>query len=696
MFVWMAGCGSSQPTPTPATAPAASRGPAGTRAAPAPTHATPEIGAWGFDIAGMDPQVAPGADFYRYANGRWLASTQIPADKPIYAVLIALVDRSNERTREIVETATGAPGSDGERIGAYYRTFLDEAAIEVRGIAPVQPELDRIARIRDPAGVVLQFAAAARQLGNSPFSIAVSQDEREPERTIAHLAQSGLGLPDRDMYDAKNQQFAELRQAYRRYLTAMFALIGMAPRDADRRAAAVYALEDKIAQTHWNRVQNRDPQKTYNKRTIAELGALAPGIDWKPWLHAVGLAGQPAVVVTQPSAIAALSQLVKREPLAAWKDYLTIRALTDAAPDLPRKFVDAHFEVFGKALSGASQLEERWKRGVDEVTQAMGDAIGKIYVARHFSPQTKARADALVQNLLTAMGQRIDGLTWMSPETKAMARAKLAAYRTKIGYPGKWRDDAALAITAGDAVGNAARSKAFEYDRQLARLGQPVDRDEWSIPPMTVDAFYNPTRNEIVFPAAIFQPPFFDAGADDAVNYGGIGAVIGHEISHGFDDEGSQYDATGALRNWWTPGDADKLKAATARLVAQYSAYCPVPPAGGKPAQCVNGELTLGENIADLAGLTIAYGAYQLSLAGKPAPVVDGFTGAQRFFLGWAQIWRGVYRDQFLATVLALDSHSPLGLRASTVRNLDAWYDAFKPRQGDALYLRPDQRVRIW
>jgi putative endopeptidase len=498
------------------------------------------------------------------------------------------------------------------------------------------------------------------------------------------------------MYDAKNQQFAELREAYRRYIATMFTLIGVAPRDADRRAAQVYALEDKIAQTHWNRVQNRDPQKTYNKLTIAELAALAPGIDWKPWLEAVGLASQRAIVVTQPSAIAALSQLVKRQPLAVWKDYLMLRALTEAAPDLPRKFVDAHFEVFGKALSGAPQLEERWKRGVAEATQSIGEAIGKIYVARYFSPATKARADALVQNLLTAMAQRLDGLTWMSPETKALARAKLATYRPKIGHPDKWRDYAALTITAGDAAGNAARSMAFEYDRQLAELGRPVDRDEWSIAPMTVDAFYNPTRNEIVFPAAILQPPFFDAAADDAVNYGGIGAVIGHEISHGFDDEGSQYDATGALSNWWTPADADKLKAATARLVAQYGAYCPVPAAGDKPAQCVNGELTLGENIADLAGLTIAYTAYQLSLAGKPAPVRDGFTGAQRFFLGWAQIWRGLYRDQLLATVLALDVHSPLGLRASTVRNLDAWYDAFSPRPSDALYLPPDQRVRIW
>jgi putative endopeptidase len=682
MFVLVAGCGSGKPAATPPSA-----------AAP---QGRPQIGAWGFDTAGMDRSVAPGADFYRYASGRWLATTQIPADKPLYAMFLQLADLSEERTRQILEAASGAPGSDAQRIGDYYRAFMDEAAIEAAGIAPIQRELDAIARIKDRAGVVLAFAAASRQMSKNPFYTAVTQDDRDPETHIAILAQSGLGLPDRDMYDGGAAQFAAVRDGYRTYIAAMFALVGVAPADAERRAAAVYALEEKIAQTHWTRVQNRDPQRTYNKLTIAELATLASGIDWKPWLAAVGLAGQARINVLQPPAIAAISQLVKTEPLAVWKDYLVLRLVSDAAPYLPKRFVDTQFEMFGKTLSGAEQLQARWKRGVSDTTDALGEAIGQIYVARYFTPETKARADALVRNLLAAMSQRLDGLAWMSAETKARAKAKLATYRTKIGYPERWRDYSALTIQPGDPVGNAERAAEFEYNRQLARLGKPVDRDEWSVPPMTVDAYYSATRNEIVFPAAILQPPFFDPSADDAVNYGGIGTVIGHEISHGFDDEGSQYDAAGKLENWWTKDDADKFKAATAKLVAQYSAYCPIPASGGKPAQCVKGELTLGENIADLAGVTIAYNAYKLSLGGKTPPVLDGFTGDQRFFLGFAQIWRGLYRDQNLSTRLVVDPHSPVMLRAITVRNLDAWYDAFKPRPGDALYLPPDQRVRIW
>jgi putative endopeptidase len=691
----LAGCGSTTPAAQPPGAPAG-RIEAPAPAAPPVSRGAPQIGAWGFDVEGMDRSVAPGADFYRYASGRWLATAQIPADKPLYMMAIQLADLSDERTRQIVESARGATGSDAQRIGDYYRTFMDEAAIEAKGIAPIRHELDDIARIKDRTGLVLAFAAASRRQRNNPFYTGVAQDDREPETHIAFLAQSGLGLPDRGVYDAGAAQFAAVRDGYRRYIAAMFALLGATPQDADRRAAAVYALEEKIAATHWTRVQSRDHQKTYNRMTIAELAALAPGIDWKPWLAAVGLAGQARINVRQPPAIAAISQLVRTEPIAAWKDYLTLRLVSDAATYLPKRFVDARFEMFGKTLAGAQQIEARWKRGVSDVTDALGEAIGQAYVARYFTPETKARADALVRNLLAAMGQRLDGLTWMSAETRARARAKLATYRAKIGYPDRWRDYAALTITAGDAVGNAERAAEFEYNRQLAKLGKPVDRDEWSVPPMTVDAFYSATRNEIVFPAAILQPPFFDPSADDAVNYGGIGAVIGHEISHGFDDQGSKYDATGKLENWWTQDDTDKFKAATARLVAQYSAYCPVPADDDKPAQCVQGELTLGENIADLAGLTIAYDAYQLSLGDRPAPVLDGFTGPQRFFLGWAQVWRGLYRDQLLATLLVIDPHSPITLRTGTVRNLDTWYDAFQPRPGDALYLAPEQRVRIW
>jgi putative endopeptidase len=429
---------------------------------------------------------------------------------------------------------------------------------------------------------------------------------------------------------------------------------------------------------------------------MADLQKLAPSVDWKPWLKAVGYEKETAINVNQPTAITGIAKLVKSESLATWKDYMTLHLLTESAPFLPKKFVDTRFEFYGKTLSGTPQLKDRWKRGVDLVTGSMGEAVGKLYVEKWFTPETKAAADKLVHNLLVSMGQRLDNLTWMSAETKAKAKAKLATYNPKIGYPKKWRDYSALEIKAGDPVGNAERASAFEYERNLHKLGQPVDRDEWGMTPMTVNAYYNPALNEIVFPAAILQAPFFDPNADDAVNYGGIGTVIGHEISHGFDDQGSQYDEKGALKNWWTKEDNDKFKAATKVLVDQYSAYCPFPAQGDKAAQCVKGELTLGENIADVAGITIAYAAYKLSLNGKQAPVLEGFTGDQRFFLGFAQVWRRSYRDQELATRLVTDPHSPSEFRTATVRNIDQWYEAFGAKSGETLYLAPDKRVRIW
>ncbi len=696
----IAGCGSSTPaTTTPTTEPppvvaqttvAASS----TQSPTTPAKPRPEIGTWGFDSKGMDKTVAPGTNFYQYANGGWLKTTAIPNDKSNYGMFIALADRSDDRTKEIILGASGPDGSDGQKIADFYKSFMDEAAIEANGIKPIQARLDEINKIKDVNGVVLAFAASARTQITNPFTTIVTQDEREPEMYIANISQGGLGLPDRDMYDAKTKQFAPLRDGYKKYIGAMFTLIGI--KDAEKRAAAVYALEEKIAATHWTRVQNRDPQKTYNKLTIAELQKTAPGIDWKPWLKAVGLEGQPAVNVNQPTAVAATSKLVKSQPVAVWKDYLTIRLLTETAPLLPKQFVDTHFEMFGKTLSGTPQNKDRWKRGVERVTGAVGEAVGKIYVAKHFTPETKASADQLVHNLLISMGQRLDALTWMSPETKAKAKEKLATYNPKIGYPKKWRDYSTLKVVAGDVVGNEERASQFEYNRQLAKLGKPVDRDEWGMLPMTVNAYYNPVLNEIVFPAAILQPPFFDPNADDAVNYGGIGAVIGHEISHGFDDQGAQYDAKGALKNWWSKEDTDKFKTATAMLVAQYNAYCPFPAAGDKPAQCVKGELTLGENIADLAGITVAYNAYKLALNGKPAPTIDGLSGDQRFFLGWAQVWRRLYRDPELMNRLVTDPHSPSEFRASVVRNLDSWYDAYAAKDGEALFLAPDKRVKIW
>jgi putative endopeptidase len=661
---------------------------------PAASAARPEIGDWGFDLAGMDRTVRPGAAFYHYASGRWLASTPIPEDRATYSVRTMLADRSAERSRDIIETASGPPGSDGQRIGDYYRTYLDEAAIEAAGIAPVQPELDRIAAIRDRRGLMLQLAASVRRLETAPFRVYVATDDHAPGRYIAILFQGGLGLPRREMYDAGAPQFAPLRDAYRKYIAAMFALIGWA--DADRRAAAVYALEDRIARAHWTSLQNRDVQKTYNPTTPAGMAKLAPGVDWNPWLAAVGLEQQASINVMQPSALAALARLVASEPVAVWRDYLALRLLTASAPYLPRRFVDAHFELFGKALSGKQQPTERRRRAIDDVTEAMGWAIARIYVARYFTPGTRAAAEALVDQLRRAFDRRLDALRWMTEKTRAEAKAKLAAWGVELGAPSAWRDYASLTIVPGDAVGNARRTGEFEYARLLTQLGTKAAAEDWPefLTPMSIDAYAG--SRTLMFAAALFQPPFFDPAADPAVNYGGIGAYIGHEFSHLFDDRGSQADATGAVRNWWTPEDARQFKAATEKLVAQYSAYCPIPARDGKPAQCVNGALTLSENIADLVGVTVAHDAYQQSLAGRAAPVLDGLTGEQRFFLGWAQIWRTRLREQRLAANLVEDFHSPPEYRVATVRNLDAWYDVFSPSATDALYLPPDQRVRIW
>jgi putative endopeptidase len=642
----------------------------------------------------MDTSVKPGDSFYNFANGTWAKNTPIPADKSNYGMFSVLSDKSDERTKEIILGAKGEAGSEERKIADYYAAFMNEDAIEKAGITPLKPSLDAIAKIKTQKDLVLAFADNARHMRGSPISTGIGQDDKDPEHYIANIGQGGLGLPDRDMYDAKNKQFDAQRTGYKKWLETALAWSGA--KDAAKRAAAVYALEEKLAKTHWTRVENRDPVKTYNKMTVAQIEKLAPGFDWKTWLDGTGLGKETAFNVNQPTAITAAAKLIKSEPIAVWKDYLTVQTFRHEAAYLSKQYVDGWFEMFGKTLSGTPQIKDRWKRGVDEVTGAMGEAVGKIYVGKYFTPETKKHADELVHNLLVAMGQRLDALEWMSPETKAKAKAKLATYNPKIGYPKKWRDYSKLEVTPGNVIANDESAAAFEYNRRLAHLGQPVDRDEWGMTPMTVNAYYNPGMNEIVFPAAILQPPFFDPNADDAVNYGGIGAVIGHEISHGFDDQGSQYDEKGALNNWWTKADLDKFKTATGKLVKQYDAYCPFPAEGGKPAQCVKGELTLGENIADLAGLTVAYEAYKISLKGKPAPTIDGTSGDQRFFLGWGQIWRRSYRDAELANRLVTDPHSPSEFRAAVVRNLDVWYDAFKPTDKQKLFVAPDARVRIW
>jgi putative endopeptidase len=685
----LAACASNVPMDT-AKAPAA---------APAPVaeKAKPELGTWGFDTAGMNTSVKPGDSFYQYASGTWAKNTPIPADKSNYGMFTALADRSDTRTRAIIEEAAasgGAPGSEAQKVGDYYRSFMDEAAIEAAGMAPLAPHLAAVNALKSKSDLTAHFAKLATEAMSVPFVSYVYIDEKKPDTHIGIMSQGGLGLPDKDMYDASKKQFEPIRAGYKKYIADMFTLAKFA--DAEKRAADVYALEEKLAAAHWSRLENRDPVKTYNKISPADLAKLAPGIDWKTYLTTLGLGEQTAINVNQPTAFTKMAKLVNSESLDTWKDYTRLRLLNEAAPFLSKAFVDTNFAFYGKTLSGTPQIKDRWKRGTDGVGSFLGEAVGRLYVEKHFTADTKAKSDQLVQNLLTAMGQRLDGLTWMGAETKAKAKQKLATYNPKIGYPNKWRDYSALDIKAGDPLGNAVRASAFEYQRYLKKLGQPVDREEWGMTPQTVNAYYNPVLNEIVFPAAILQPPFFDPNADDAVNYGGIGAVIGHEISHGFDDQGSQYAANGALENWWTKEDAAKFKAATDMLGAQYDAYCPFPASEGKPAQCVKGALTMGENIADLAGLTIAHQAYKISLKGKEAPVIDGLTGDQRFFLGWAQVWRRNYRDKELQNRLVTDVHSPSEYRASVVRNLDSWYAAYKPQAGETLYLAPEQRVKIW
>ncbi|HEX4738697.1 MAG TPA: M13-type metalloendopeptidase [Allosphingosinicella sp.] len=656
----------------------------------AATAGKPTFGTWGFDIAGMDRSVNPGDNFYDYANGTWSKNTQIPADKPIWGGFVVLDELSTQRTRDVIETAAKAnapAGSVERKVGDFYASFMDEPGIEAKGVTPVKPYLDQIAAIQNTSDLAKTFGALGQYGIGAPVDIGVLPDLKENTHYSAYLSQGGLGLPDRDYYtDLTNPKFAEARAAYKNYVGTLFRLAGYSEPEA--RAQRILDLETKIAQTHWTRIQNRQIDKIYNPMSRAELATKLPGFDWNAYLEAAGVGGQQRFIVAQPDALQGAAKLIQSEPIDTWKDYLTLRTLSDAAPLLPKAFVDANFE-FSKALSGTPQLPDRWKRGAGLVGGGMGEAIGQLYVARYFPPAAKAKADELVHNLIRAMDMHLANLTWMSPETKAKAREKLAAFTPKIGYPDKWRDYSSLEIRPGDLMGNAGRASQFEYRRNISKLGQPIDRTEWGMTPQTVNAYANPLMNEVVFPAAILQPPFFDPNADDAVNYGAIGAVIGHELSHHFDDQGRKFDKTGNLADWWSPADIAAFKKLTDKLGAQYSAYEPI------PGQHVKGEQTMGENIADIAGLAIAYDAYHMSLHGKPAPVIDGYTGDQRFFLGYAQVWRTKTRDALMQQLLTVDVHSPGQIRPLVVRNFDAWYKAFNVRDGK-LYLPPEQRIRIW
>ena len=654
------------------------------QSAPAAVTAKAAFGTFGFDEAGMDRSVAPGDDFYAFANGAWTRNTPIPPDKSNFGAFEVLQDLSDMRTRGLLEKAAADPNS---KIGRSYATYLDTAAIEAKGLAPIKPWLDRIAGLQSKDGYAALVAEAARNGVGGPFGAGVGQDAKNPDAYVVNLRQSGLGLPDRDYYLSSDAKLSEAKAAYVAHIARMFTLAGEP--DGTARAQALVEFETAIAQVSWTRIQSRDADKTYNKMSVADLQRAAPGFDFAAFFGA-GRIPVDTVIVGQPSAVTGIAKLIGDTPLRVLKDQLLIRSLDGYADVLPKAFDQEQFAFYGTVLNGTPQQQDRWKRAVQFTSGALTDDVSRIYVAKYFPPATKAAADQLVRNIIAAMNVRIDRLTWMAPATKAKAHAKLAAFTPRIGYPTHWRDYADLSIVQGDAFGNELRASQWAFDFNRAKLGQPIYRWEWGMTPMTVNAQANPTLVAITFPAAILQPPFFDPNADPAINYGGIGAVIGHEMSHHFDDQGAKFDLHGKLTQWWTDQDIANFKRLSDQLAAEYDAYEPL------PGFHVKGALTLGENSADLAGLNASYDAYHASLGGKPAPVIGGYSGDQRFYLGWAQVWRRTYREAALRQRLLTDPHAPSVQRAWIVRNMDPWYAAFKVGPGGKLYLAPDQRVHIW
>ena len=676
----LAGCAAQPPAHLASAAPPVAAAPV----AEAVAAPKPQYGAFGFDSAGMDRGVAAGDDFFGYANGSWVKNTPIPADKARYGLFNVLDDLSRERTRTIIDEQSKDPNS---KIGNAYASFMDEAAIESKGLTPFEPWLNEVRGAKSKKDLVALYSHADHLGVSIPFTMFVGQDRKASDQYALNVLQGGLGMPDRDYYLSKDPKQVETKAKYLQHLTNMLTLAGEP--NASSRAKAILDLETKIAQVHWTRADSRDATKTYNKMSLTDLRKFAPGFDFPHLLKNDG-ANVDYVIVFQPSAFKGISGLIGRTPLSVLRDQLLVRSLDSYAAYLPKKFDQERFAFYGTALSGTPEQEPRWKRAVSFTVGALGDDVSKLYVAKYFPPETKAAADQLVHNLIAAMGRRIDTLDWMSPETKAKAHAKLAAFTPQIGFPTEWRDMSGLAVDRNDLLGNAIRSNQFEFAYQVGKLGGPVRRWEWSMTPMTINAYSSATMVEIVFPAAILQPPFFDPNADPAVNYGGIGAVIGHEMSHQFDDQGAKYDLHGNLVDWWSPADAQNFKSRLDKYAQQINAYEPL------PGMHVNGKLTMGENVADLAGLTVAHDAYIASLGGKEAPVIDGMTGDQRFYLGWAQVWRCNSREAALRQQLLTDPHSPCPVRTDVVRNMDPWYQAFGVQSGQKLYLAPADRVRIW
>ncbi|CAM2149183.1 putative endopeptidase [Pararobbsia alpina] len=648
----------------------------------------------GIDRQYFDHAVRPQDDFFRAVNGAWLSTTQIPADRSSFGSFNIVRDTTEEQLHTIIEadaSTHAAAGTSTQRIGDLYASFMDEATIEKLGIHPLDAELARIDAMRTPTDVASEFGHLSTLGIGTPVHIDIHQDNRDATRYIVDIQQGGTSLPDRDYYlQLDDKRFTDVRAKYVAYIEHLMTLSGDA--NAAAEAPKVLAFETALAKIQWDKVTLRDPVKAYNKVSMAELAKLSPSFDWPAYADAAGFAGKvDSVIVGQPTYVSALDALLTQTPVNDIKVYLRWKLINGFAGSLPKAFDQAHFAFYGTVIQGQPEDRARWKRGVSLVSGSIGEDLGQAYVAQYFPPERKARLDALVTNLLAAYRHSMSTLTWMGPETRKQALAKLGKLTVKIGYPSKWRDYSSIVIRRDDLIGNIMRTSAFAHAYDINKLGKPVDRTEWQMTPQTVNAYYDPEKNEIVFPAAIMQPPFFHADADDAVNYGAIGAVIGHEISHGFDDQGAQYDGDGNLRDWWTPEDHKQFEAMTHRLVAQYDAFSPV------EGYHVNGSLTLGENIADNSGLAVAYKAYELSLHDKPSPVIDGMTGEQRFYYGFAQVWRGKSRDAAVIAQIKSDPHSPFEFRVEgPVRNQPGFYNAFGVKPGDALYLAPKDRVIMW
>ncbi|MFL5296172.1 MAG: M13 family metallopeptidase [Phenylobacterium sp.] len=653
----------------------------------------------GLDLAGMDRSVRPGDDFFRFANGHWLDTTEIPADRSSWGIGGELAELTTTRVNGLIQGAVNAaPGSEARKIGDYYSAYLDEAKIESLGLKPLQPRLARISAIKDKKGLAAEFGRELRadvDALNSTnfytdhlFGLWVEQDLNDPKRYAPYLLQGGLGMPDRDYYVSTSPRMETIRKAYRAHIAKVLTLAGH--KEADAEAGRIFELETKLARAHAPRAESEDVAKANNPWAMADFARKAPGLDWAAYFAAAGLSARPQFIVWHPKATAGEAALVASEPLAVWKEYLAYLQINHYSNLLPKAFADERFAFYGTTLSGTPQQQVRWKRAVNATNGALGEAVGKLYVAQYFPPESKAKVQAMVGELIAAFRVRIDKLDWMAPATRAEAKRKLATLKVGVGYPDRWIDYSGLKVLPGDALGNAQRAEDFEYRRNLAKFGKPVDRGEWAMTPQTVNAVNLPVRNALNFPAAILQAPYFDPRNPVAMNLGATGATIGHEISHSFDDQGAMFNADGQLRNWWTPSDLAHFQASGKALAEQYSKYRPF------PDLALNGEQILSENIADIAGLNAAYDAYRLANGGKEGPSQQGFTGDQQFFIAFAQSWRTKRREALARQLVVIDGHAPDEYRADTVRNMDPWYAAFEVKPGEKLYLPPPERVRIW